>query len=81
MNRVAIGWSEWTCTFLSTKRESTNSLLLRQIHLQSCVLAGGVAVGVSMSAIRQPWEAMTIGFTAAVVSTIGFRYLKVLITA
>lgn len=48
-----------------------------QIHMQSCILAGGVAVGVSMSAVHQPWEAMTIGFTAAVLSTIGFRYLKV----
>ncbi|XP_076604473.1 rh blood group, D antigen [Chaetodon auriga] len=47
------------------------------IHMQSCILAGGVAVGVSMSAVHLPWEAMTIGFIAAVVSTIGFRYLKV----
>ncbi|XP_061699079.1 rh blood group, D antigen [Syngnathoides biaculeatus] len=46
------------------------------VNFQSCVLAGGVAVGVSMSAIRYPWEAMTIGLTAAGVSTIGFRYLK-----
>ncbi|KAI3367899.1 hypothetical protein L3Q82_026724 [Scortum barcoo] len=50
---------------------------LNLMHMQSCILAGGVAVGVSMSVIQQPWEAMTIGFTAAVVSTIGFRYLKV----
>lgn len=57
------------------------SSLLCQIHMQSCILAGGVAVGVSMSVVRQPWEAMTIGFTAAVVSTIGLRYLKVMITA
>ncbi|XP_042356975.1 rh blood group, D antigen isoform X2 [Plectropomus leopardus] len=50
---------------------------LNPIHMQSCILAGGVAVGVSMSAVHQPWEAMTIGFTAALVSTIGFRYLKI----
>ncbi|XP_074516524.1 rh blood group, D antigen [Sebastes fasciatus] len=50
---------------------------LNPIHMQSCILAGGVAVGVSMSVVRQPWEAMTIGFTAAVVSTIGLRYLKI----
>ncbi|KAK1893482.1 Ammonium transporter Rh type A [Dissostichus eleginoides] len=49
---------------------------LNPIHLQSCMLAGGVSIGVSMPAVHQPWEAMTIGFTAAVVSTIGFRYLK-----
>ncbi|XP_030247540.1 rh blood group, D antigen isoform X2 [Sparus aurata] len=46
------------------------------IHMHSCILAGGVAVGVSISGVHQPWEAMAIGFTAAVVSTIGFRYLK-----
>lgn len=46
--------------------------------MQSCILAGGVAVGVCLSAVHQPWEAMTIGFSAAVLSTLGFRYLKVL---
>ncbi|KAF7656000.1 hypothetical protein LDENG_00047530 [Lucifuga dentata] len=45
-------------------------------HMQTCILAGGVAIGVSMSAVHQPWEAMTIGFTAAIISTIGFHYLK-----
>ncbi|XP_023255667.1 ammonium transporter Rh type A-like [Seriola lalandi dorsalis] len=49
---------------------------LNLIHMQSCILAGGIAVGVSMSVVHQPWEAMTIGFTAAVVSSIGYRYLK-----
>uniref|UniRef100_A0AAQ4PXT8 Rh blood group, D antigen n=1 Tax=Gasterosteus aculeatus aculeatus TaxID=481459 RepID=A0AAQ4PXT8_GASAC len=49
---------------------------LNPIRMQSCILAGGVAVGVSMSAVRQPWEAMTIGFTAAVVSTAGSQCLK-----
>lgn len=51
---------------------------LNPIHMQSCILAGGVAVGVSMPVVHLPWEAMTIGFTAAVLSTIGFRYLKML---
>ncbi|XP_028994315.1 rh blood group, D antigen isoform X2 [Betta splendens] len=49
---------------------------LNLIHIQSCILAGGVAVGVASSAVHQPWEAMTIGFTAAVVSTIGVQYIK-----
>ncbi|TKS86368.1 C Rhesus blood group family type [Collichthys lucidus] len=53
---------------------------LNIIHMQSCIFAGGVAVGISISVVHQPWEAMTIGLAAAVVSTIGFRYLKVLIT-
>ncbi|XP_047467607.1 rh blood group, D antigen [Mugil cephalus] len=47
------------------------------IHMQSCILAGGVAVGVSVSVVREPWVAMTIGFAAAIVATIGFHYLKV----
>ncbi|CAN9502323.1 unnamed protein product [Ophioblennius macclurei] len=50
---------------------------LNPILIQSCILAGGVAVGASMSVIQQPWEAMIIGFSAAVVSTIGFQYLKI----
>ncbi|CAM9105568.1 unnamed protein product [Lampetra planeri] len=49
---------------------------INPVNLQSCILAGGVSVGVCVSAVRQPWEAMTLGFIAAVVSTTGFRYLK-----
>ncbi|XP_056151305.1 rh blood group, D antigen [Lampris incognitus] len=45
-------------------------------HIQRCTLAGGVAVGISMSAVHLPWVAMTIGLAAAVISTLGFRYLK-----
>lgn len=48
--------------------------------MQQCILAGGVAVGISMSVVHQPGDAMVIGFTAAIVSTVGHRYLKVLIT-
>ncbi|KAM9354115.1 rh blood group, D antigen [Pholidichthys leucotaenia] len=47
------------------------------IQIQSCMLSGGVSVGVSMLVIRQPWEAMMIGFIAAIISTVGFNYLKV----
>lgn len=47
--------------------------------MHSCIHAGGVAVGVALSAVHQPWEAMTIGFSAAVLSAVGFQYLKVLI--
>lgn len=73
-NKNPAGWSKQN----RTRTESCLCIrLVYQIHMQSCILAGGVAVGVSMSAVHQPWEAMTIGFTAAVLSTIGFRYLKV----
>ncbi|XP_029350038.1 rh blood group, D antigen [Echeneis naucrates] len=47
------------------------------IQMESCILAGGVAVGVSMPVIHQPWEAMTIGVIAAVLSSTGHRYLKI----
>ncbi|XP_023208815.1 ammonium transporter Rh type A-like isoform X1 [Xiphophorus maculatus] len=46
------------------------------IQMQSCILAGGAAVGVSVSVVQQPWEAMALGFTAAILSTLGYRYLK-----
>ncbi|XP_008312652.1 rh blood group, D antigen [Cynoglossus semilaevis] len=45
-------------------------------QMQQCILAGGVAVGVSVSGVQHPWEAMTIGFTAAVIATIGHQYLQ-----
>lgn len=61
----------------SSPCETPKSLISSQIHLQSCILAGGVSVGVSMSAVRHPWEAMIIGFAAAIISSIGFQYLKV----
>lgn len=48
-----------------------------QVQVQSSIVSGGVAAAVSMSAIELPWEAMAIGFTAAAVSTIGVRHLKV----
>lgn len=64
----------------SSSCEAPKSLIFFQIHLQSCILAGGVAVGVSMSAVRHPWEAMIIGFAAAIISSVGFQYLKVFFT-
>lgn len=48
--------------------------------MHSCVHAGGVAIGVCLTAVRRPWEAMTVGCSAAVLSTAGFRYLKVWIS-
>ncbi|XP_070698504.1 rh blood group, D antigen [Pempheris klunzingeri] len=49
---------------------------LNPILMQSCMLAGGVAVGVSVSVVHHPWEAMIIGFIAAIVSATGFQHLK-----
>ncbi|XP_028294584.1 rh blood group, D antigen [Gouania willdenowi] len=47
------------------------------LHLQSCILSGGVAIGVSMPVVLQPWEAMLIGFAAAILSTFGFHLLQI----
>ncbi|XP_019940092.2 rh blood group, D antigen [Paralichthys olivaceus] len=71
---LALAVSSVTAAALSVLSSPKGKLNL--IHLQQCSLAGGVAVGVSMSVVHQPWEAMMIGFTAAVVSTIGHRYIK-----
>ncbi|XP_035248470.1 rh blood group, D antigen [Anguilla anguilla] len=49
---------------------------INMIHIQNASLAGGVAVGVAVSAVDVPWVAMVIGLSAGVVSTLGFRYLK-----
>lgn len=53
------------------------SPFVSQEHIQRCSLAGGVAIGVSMSVVHLPWVAMTIGLAAGVTSTLALRYLKV----
>uniref|UniRef100_A0A3B4A1A8 Ammonium transporter AmtB-like domain-containing protein n=1 Tax=Periophthalmus magnuspinnatus TaxID=409849 RepID=A0A3B4A1A8_9GOBI len=50
---------------------------LNLVQIQSSILAGGVAIGVAMPVVHKPWEAMTLGFLAAVLSTTGYKYLKV----
>ncbi|KAK7904843.1 hypothetical protein WMY93_017450 [Mugilogobius chulae] len=49
---------------------------LNLVQIQSSILAGGVAVGVAMPVVYRPYDAMTIGFLAAVLSTLGYKYLK-----
>ncbi|XP_020775046.1 rh blood group, D antigen [Boleophthalmus pectinirostris] len=49
---------------------------LNLVQIQSSILAGGVVIGVAMPVVHKPWEAMTLGFLAAVLSTIGYKYLK-----
>lgn len=79
-------YSIYECTFITScnsvscyahTHSCMHLALCHQIQMQSNILSGGVAVAVSMSAIKLPWEAMTIGFTATVLSTVGARYLKV----
>ncbi|XP_024130055.1 rh blood group, D antigen isoform X2 [Oryzias melastigma] len=71
---LALAVSAVTAASVSVLSSARGKLNL--IQMQSCILAGGVAVGASMTAVHQPWEAMAIGFTAAVLSTTGFKYLK-----
>ncbi|KAJ7989010.1 hypothetical protein DPEC_G00315110 [Dallia pectoralis] len=49
---------------------------LNLFHIQRCTLAGGVAIGVAMSVVHQPWVAMVTGLAAAVISTLGSRFIK-----
>ncbi|KAM6913173.1 rh blood group, D antigen [Xenentodon cancila] len=72
---LALAVSAVTAAALSVFSSPRGKLNL--VQMQSCILAGGVAVGVSISVVRQPWEAMAIGFTAAIISTIGFKYLQI----
>lgn len=83
--KIGVNLNKFWCILKFTvqaqlRHQAPKSLIFSQIHLQSCILAGGVAVGVSMSAVRHPWEAMIIGFAAAIISSIGFQYLKVFLT-
>ncbi|KAG7465999.1 hypothetical protein MATL_G00160140 [Megalops atlanticus] len=49
---------------------------INKVHIQNASLAGGVAVGVAVSAIDMPWIAIVIGLAAGLISTLGFRYIK-----
>ncbi|XP_067278026.1 rh blood group, D antigen isoform X2 [Pseudorasbora parva] len=49
---------------------------MNMVHVQSSALSGGVAIGVAMTAVHAPWIAMAIGFCAALLSALGFKYMK-----
>ncbi|XP_062325689.1 rh blood group, D antigen [Osmerus eperlanus] len=71
---LALSVSAVTAAGVSVLSSPTGKFNL--VHVQSSSLAGGVAVGVSMSAVREPWVAMTIGLAAAMISTLGLRYIR-----
>lgn len=45
------------------------------VHVQNATLAGGVAVGTSADMMIQPFGAVLIGCLAAVLSTVGYKYI------
>ncbi|NP_001019990.1 Rh blood group, D antigen [Danio rerio] len=49
---------------------------MNMVHVQSSALSAGVAIGVAMTAVSEPWVAMVIGFCASLLSGLGFRYMK-----
>ena len=48
-----------------------------QVHIQNATLAGGVAVGTLANMMIQPWGALLIGFLAAAISVVGYKYVTV----
>ncbi|TST98554.1 Ammonium transporter Rh type A [Bagarius yarrelli] len=77
---VSVICSTYLSLAVSAVTATTVSLLFSakgKINLvQSSMLAGGVAVGAVVTSSPAPWIAMTIGFCAAFLSTLGFRFLK-----
>ncbi|KAG7270458.1 hypothetical protein CRUP_022771 [Coryphaenoides rupestris] len=51
-------------------------LVGRWVHIQNATLAGGVAVGTCADMDIGPFGAMTIGFVAGIISTLGFKFLS-----
>ncbi|XP_059501422.1 ammonium transporter Rh type A isoform X2 [Stegostoma tigrinum] len=48
---------------------------LDMVHIQNATLAGGVAAGTSADMMIYPYGSLLIGFTAGIISTVGFKYL------
>lgn len=49
---------------------------LEMVHIRNASLAGGIALSSSAYLIKDPWIAMTIGFLAALIATLGYRFAK-----
>ncbi|XP_072533481.1 rh blood group, D antigen [Salminus brasiliensis] len=63
-----------TVTAMAVSALSSPKGKINMVHVQGSILAAGVATGAAVTTV--PWMDMTIGFCAALLSTLGFRYLK-----
>ncbi|XP_055025294.2 rh blood group, D antigen [Misgurnus anguillicaudatus] len=61
---------------MSISMLSSSKGKMNMVHIQRSALSGGVAFGVAMTAVQAPWVAMMIGFFSALLSAMGFRYMK-----
>ncbi|XP_019376393.1 PREDICTED: ammonium transporter Rh type B [Gavialis gangeticus] len=52
---------------------------LDMVHIQNAALAGGVVVGTAGEMMLTPFGAMTAGFLAGLISTLGFKFLTPLL--
>ncbi|MCJ8730998.1 hypothetical protein PDJAM_G00190730 [Pangasius djambal] len=71
---LSLAVSAVTATAVSMLSSSKGKINL--VHVQSSMLAGGIAVGAVVTSAPAPWIAMTIGLCATLLSTLGLRYLK-----
>lgn len=57
--------------------QSMRILIPQKEHIQNATLAGGVAMGTAANMQVQPFGALFIGFSAGLLSTAGYTYIKV----
>ncbi|KAG2460725.1 RHBG protein, partial [Polypterus senegalus] len=73
-------WPSFNSAFVEKENEKMyavyNTYFGMAAHIHSAVLAGGVAVSATAMTTTFPWIAMTLGFTAGVISVLGYQYAK-----
>ncbi|KAM9477516.1 rh blood group, D antigen [Clarias gariepinus] len=72
---LSLAVSAVTAMVVSVMSSSKGKINL--VHVQSSMLAGGIAIGAVVNSPLPPfWVVMLIGMCATLLSTLGFRYLK-----